>query len=479
MKIVQVPRRFVKSEWGGTETVVLETCKRLLALGHHTEIFCPNALADREREIVEGVAVRRLPYFYPYWGLGGEARRQLDRKGGNLFSFALMRELMRCPALDLIHLHTAKRTGGIARYVARQRQIPYVVSLHGGMCDVPAEEAQSWTAPTKGTLEWGKALGWWVGSRRVLDDAAAILCVGQEEQRLIQERYPQRRVLYLPNGVDAERFARGDGQALRRRYGIPPQAYVVLTVGRIDPQKNQLFAVRSLPRMLELVPDLHLVFVGGAVDEVYRERLIREVRLRGVARRVTIAGGLAGQELVDAYHAADLLLLPSIHEPFGIVILEAWAAGLPVLASRVGGVPAFVTEGRDGLLFAANDEGAFLRAFRALAMDREQSCALADAGRTKTREQYTWDRIAGRLAAIYEEVVHDHSLRKREVRLFRWRGAERGRGCHRTAGQGAYMLSGLRNRDGAGSRWLRSLVRVLFQVPGIGTRALWRYRAGL
>jgi glycosyltransferase involved in cell wall biosynthesis len=478
MNIVQVPRRFVQSAWGGTETVVLETCKRLLALGHHAAVLCPNALADRDQEVVEGVEVRRLPYFYPYWGLRGEARRQLDQKGGNLFSFPLMKALRRYPALDLVHLHTAKRIGGIVRRVARERRIPYVVSLHGGVCDVPAAEAQSWTAPTRGTLEWGKVLGWWVGSRRVLDDAAAILCVGQEEQRLMQERYPRGRVLYLPNGVDAERFSRGDGRAFRRRRRIPPQARVVLVVGRVAPQKNQLFAVRALPRMLEAAPDAHLLLVGGAADEAYRDRLSREVALRGMGPRVTLTGELAGQELVDAYHAADLFLLPSIHEPFGIVILEAWAAGLPVLASRVGGVPGFVADGRDGLLFAAGDEGEFLRAFGALAADRERCGALASAGRAKTREQYTWDRIGERLAAIYEEVVHDHSLRKREVRLFRRRGAERGRDRRGAAGQGTPVLSGLRRCGGTGSRGVRSLVRGLFQVLVTGSRTPRRERTG-
>jgi len=200
MNIVQIPRRFVSSHWGGTETVILETCKRLLQRGHHTEIICPNALAHQDKaqqnkEVIGGVSISRVPYFYPYFGLSNESKQQLDRKGGNLFSFALMRALKKYPALDLIHLHTAKRPGGIGRYIAIKRKIPYVVSLHGGVFDVPDEEAETWTTPTEGTFEWGKILGWWVGSRRVLDDAAAILCVGEEEQRQTQQHFPNKRVI--------------------------------------------------------------------------------------------------------------------------------------------------------------------------------------------------------------------------------------------------------------------------------------------
>ncbi|OGG44260.1 MAG: hypothetical protein A3F84_14875 [Candidatus Handelsmanbacteria bacterium RIFCSPLOWO2_12_FULL_64_10] len=413
MNIVQVPRRFVKSDWGGTETVIIETSRRLLGMGYRTEIVCPNALADRDVELIGGVRVSRVSYFYPYWGLRGEVRRQLDQKGGNLFSFALMKALKRYPALDLIHLHTAKRTGGIGRHVALKRRIPYVVSLHGGVYDVPAEEAHAWAAPTDGAFEWGKALGWWVGSRRVLDDAAAILCVGQQECLQAQRRFPQKRVLHLPNGVDAERFARGDGPGFRRRRGIPPQARVVLTVGRIDPQKNQLFAVRALPELLAHDPDAHLVLIGHVTNDAYYNQIARAAQDEGVERHVTIIRGIdaASQELVDAYHAADVFLLPSVHEPFGIVILEAWAAGLPVIASRVGGIPSFVSEGRDGVLFRPNDEGEFLRALRGLMENRERMRALADAGREKARRQYGWDRITGRLSDIYEEVVRENPLR--------------------------------------------------------------------
>jgi len=124
MNIVQVPRRFVSSHWGGTETVILETCKRLLKMGHHTEIICPNALAHQNKKVIGGVNISRMPYFYPYLGLSDEAKQQLDRKGGNLFSFAMMSALKKYPDLDLIHLHTAKRLGGIGRTIAMKRKIP-------------------------------------------------------------------------------------------------------------------------------------------------------------------------------------------------------------------------------------------------------------------------------------------------------------------------------------------------------------------
>jgi glycosyltransferase involved in cell wall biosynthesis len=411
MHVVHVPRRFVTSHWGGTETVILETSRRLLAMGHRTKILCPNALADRNDDLIDGVAVKRVPYFYPYWGLTAEARRQMDHKGGNLFSFALLRALQKEPALDIIHLHTLKRTGGIGRYAAMKRGIPYVVSLHGGVFDVPQAEAQAMTAPTRGAIEWGKLLGWWVGSRRVLDDAAAIVCVGEQERQEIRKRYPYKRVVLLPNGVDPDRFARGDRAAFRAAHRIPAGSPLLLTVGRIDPQKNQMLAVRVLAELCRTVPDVHLALVGPVTSEPYHDRLAVAIRDLALERQVTVIPGLAAgsQALADAYHAADIFLLPSVHEPFGIVILEAWAAGLPVAASRVGGIPSFVEEDADALLFPPDDLNACLGTLRTLLENPDRRRALADAGHRKACTQYTWDRITADLVRLYEEVRKDPS----------------------------------------------------------------------
>lgn len=413
MYVVQVPRRFVRSDWGGTETVILETAKQMIDRGHRTEIFCPNALATNDDESMDGVRVRRFPYFYPYLGLDAAKRDSLDRKGGNLFSFALMRALGRAEGLNVLHLHTGKRLGGIVRKAAMKRGIPYVVTLHGGVHDVPADEAASWTEPTQGAFEWGKALGWWVGARRVLEDASAILCVGEQEQVETAGRFPDRRVEHLPNGVNVARFKTGNGPAFRQRYGIDPEAKVLLAVGRIDPQKNQLLAVRAFAKLLAEQPRAHLVMIGHVTNDGYRQKIEALVQSLDIRVNVTLIPGVdaASNDLVDAYHAADVFVLASIHEPFGIVILEAWASGLPVVASRVGGIRALVDDGVDGALFDSESEGGLLDALRALTTNKDRATSLGEAGRAKATRLYGWDRITDRLLGIYEEVASARALR--------------------------------------------------------------------
>jgi len=405
MKTIQVPRRFTLDAWGGTETVVLETSRRLMAGGHATSILCSQALAPEPHAEISGVPVHRTPYFYPYLGLSTDARQRLDQKGGNLFSFSLLRALLREPNLDLIHAHTGKRLGGIVRTAARMRGIPYVVSLHGGVHDVPAAEARTWTAPTTGTVEWGRALGMAVGSRHVLRDAAAILCVGAEEARLTAAQYPHVRVEHLPNGVEPARFASGDGAAFRRRVGIPASAELMTVVGRIDGQKNQLMAVEVLQALAVERPGLHLAIIGPVTSAEYRTQIGARVAACGLGDRVHVIEGLSpmGRDLTDAYHASDLFVLPSRHEPFGIVVLEAWAAGVPVVTSNRGGLAALVRDGVDGLLADPDDLHAWATKVRTLLDAPQTRATLADGGRRRVDTEFTWDRITARMLQIYRE----------------------------------------------------------------------------
>ena len=296
MKSIQVPRRFTRRAWGGTETVVLETSKRLIACGNETKVFCPNALDPARDELIEGVPVTRFPYFYPYFGLGASARDQLDRKGGNLFSTKLLAKLLVEPGVEVLHAHTGKRLGGIVRLASRLRHIPYVVSLHGGAYDVPGAEASSWTEPTKGAIEWGRALGLLVGSRRVLSDAAAVICLGEHERLLVEKAHPEARAVVLPNGVDPQRFQSGQRSAFRHRLGIDPLDELLLVAGRIDPQKNQALAIDVLAALRTSRPRLRLALMGPVTSPAYLALLRSRIDQAGLKNEVIFFEAAQGFE---------------------------------------------------------------------------------------------------------------------------------------------------------------------------------------
>lgn len=410
LNIVHVPRRYAPTHWGGTESVVEALCLNLSRLGHRQQVFTSRALDVRPRSLDRGVAVRRFGHFYPYWGLSSAQVQQLDLRAGNLFSFSLLRALWREPGLHLLHGHTGKRMGGIVRWVARRRQLPYVVSLHGGALDVPAAEAARWVEPTRGHWEWGRLLGAWVGSRRVLQDADLILCLGKEEQQRLQRQYPRCRIERFPNGVDLAAFTRAADPASnwRQRLGLQAQQRLLLCVGRIDPQKNQEMALQLLAR---LGPEHHLLLLGACTDPAYEALLRQRISQLGLGSRVHGLRPAQGDELLAAYQSADALLLPSLHEPFGIVVLEAWAAGLPVVASRVGGLVDLVECGRTGLLFPPGEVEAAQARVEQLLSQPELALRLRQQARQECELHYDWRALAERMVKLYREIVDAHSRR--------------------------------------------------------------------
>ncbi len=409
MRVVHVPRRFVREAWGGTETVVLELAKRQIARGDDARVVTSMALAGSRCDTIEGVEVRRFPHFYPYWGLSAADRARMDRKGGNLVSFGLFRELLAIPDPGVFHLHTGKRLGALVRTAARLRGLPYVVQLHGGLVSAPESENRDLAEASRKAFEWGKVIGLAFGGRRVIEDADAVLCVDRFEAERLRGLMPGKRIEFVPNGVDPARFV-ASGQAgldFRRARGIPAGSPLVLVVGRIDPQKNQALAIESLRLVRARVPGAMLALAGPETNPDYKNKLVEMAAGLGLGDAVLFLGQLdfSNGELAAAYAAADCFLLPSVHEPFGIVALEAWAAGLPLAASAVGGIPAFVESGVNGLLFPSGGVEAAAEAVVRLLSDRPFAEALAGRGKADMEASYTWDAVADRVGAIYEDAV--------------------------------------------------------------------------
>lgn len=414
MKIIHVLRRFTTEEWGGTETVILQLCKAQQRMGHDVHIFTSMALAKRKYEEIEGVPVHRFSYCYPFWGLSEQDKRDMDRKGGNLLSLSLLFALLTEKNVDFIHLHTTKRTGGAGRTAARIRRIPYAVTLHGGVFDVPKQEMTEMLKPIEHTIEWGKLFGALLGSRRVLEDADIVICVGENELMAARRQLPHDRIACISNGVDIDFFSHGDGAAFRQKHQIPASRKLIACISRIDPQKNQLALIEAFASLLGENNDLHLLLIGPVTIEAYRDRIRERIEALALADRVTWLGGIppGDPELANAYSAADIFCLPSRHEPFGIVILEAWASGVPVVAANVGGIPTFAEHEINALLFDPQDIGALTSALRRLLSDADLRQRLIDNARRKV-VRYSWDRIAQDTLALYEQTRLAHAARGR------------------------------------------------------------------
>lgn len=405
-KVINIPRRFVKGEWGGTETVILETSRQLMRMGVDASIYTSLALSDQSREDVSGVQVRRFPYTYTRLRLSRAAKVLLDKRGGDMYSGGLLRALLSATDTDLVHLHTAGRMGAMGRRAARTRGIPYVVSVHGGILDIPAQQMAEIVAPAKGTLNWGKPIDLLMQRNRVLSDADAIVCVGERERERLSEQFPGKRVVFLPNGVDEAKFASASGETFRQAFSIPEDSRIVLSVGGYYSQKNQEALIQAFARVAKQNPELRLVLIGVIYDRRYHERLCRKVRELAIEERTLMLADIRFDDpiLADAYAAADLFVLPSLYETFGIVILEAWAAGVPTICGAVGGIPSFVADGSNGLFCDVRSPDDMADKMKVV-IDNDRLCQRIRSGASKSVKQYTWRSITRKLLDVYEELA--------------------------------------------------------------------------
>ncbi|HAR63015.1 MAG: glycosyltransferase family 1 protein [Candidatus Margulisiibacteriota bacterium] len=412
--IIYICRVFNKTRWGGTETVIINSAKELLKSGYQVKIFTTKALSDQAEESIEGIKIYRFSFSLPWFGLSEESKAALLRKGGNLLSLSMLWALLREKNVVLIHSHVPKRIGAIGRFVAKLKGIPFVVTLHGGLFNVPQEQYQMMQKPYQGKLEWGRIFGWLLGSNKVMKDADAIICVGIDEYRSAQIAYPKKRVVYLPNGVDVNYFKEGSGEAFRNAYNIRQEEKLLLCVSRIDFQKNQLFLINAMAEIIKKNPTAKLVLIGSvSVEDYYEEIKNRITKLHLEANVLVIPGFTSNDHMLrSAYHACNYFVLPTLHEPFGIVILEAWAAGKPVVTSGIGGILGFTEDTGDCLHFDPQVQEDFLDKIQQLIDDQEFANFLARNGYKKVSANFDWSVVCEELLRVYEEVISKQALRR-------------------------------------------------------------------
>jgi glycosyltransferase involved in cell wall biosynthesis len=246
-------------------------------------------------------------------------------------------------------------------------------------------------------------------SRRVgLRRAAAYLCdafvaVSRETEEVARANHEvaDQKLVTIPNGIELARFAPDATArvAVRRELGIPEDAWLVGTVGRLAPEKDQALLVRAIAPTLG--PDRHLALIGAGVEE---ERLRAQIAALGPkAAFVHLMG--ARRDVPRVLAALDVFALTSVTEGLPLVIPEAMATGLPVVATAVGGVPSVVDEGQTGFLVPVRDDARLAQALGQLAGDRARARAFGVRAREVALSRYSAERMATAYVRIYHRVL--------------------------------------------------------------------------
>ncbi|HSU57643.1 MAG TPA: glycosyltransferase family 4 protein, partial [Candidatus Dormibacteraeota bacterium] len=378
-------------------------------------VYCPRLERDIEPEedplVRAGYEVQRFKAFIPVLGLSEQRRKQMVSVGGNLMSFELVSSLFFEDSFSILHSHALGRIGAIALAMAKQRRVPFVVTIHGGVFDLPEKVRQAFNAPLTRGLEWGKLFGFLFKSHRLFRDADAILTCNPREAELLRERFPDKRIVVQPHGVEMSDYKADNRDAALEAFPQIRGRKVLLSLGRVDPIKNQRWLLEQAGPMFAAHPDLLLLLAGPCTDAPYGKEVERAIRDLGLENRVLLTGGLASDDprLLGLLQQASALVLPSVSETFGLVLLEAWAAGTVVLASRTSGASALVEEASNGWLFDLARPAQFHHALAQVLSDPARAKEMARRGAEKVRSQYSIEAVAASVKRLYEDLLKTHS----------------------------------------------------------------------
>jgi glycosyltransferase involved in cell wall biosynthesis len=214
---------------------------------------------------------------------------------------------------------------------------------------------------------------------------------------------PWEKVWIIPNAVDASKFQLSvDRNAVRARYHVGPNEKLVLYVGRLVPQKGVEFLIQAVPRIVGRFGDAKFVIVGDGWLRGHLESLADQM---GQRWRINFTGFIPDSELVALMQSADVLVIPSVYEPFGIVALEGMAAGVPVVASQVGGLAEVVEHEKTGeYVYMRNPESIAWGVERVLS-NPGHAAWLVKNGREAVERVYSWEVVAKKTTELYEDVV--------------------------------------------------------------------------
>ncbi len=247
--------------------------------------------------------------------------------------------------------------------------------------------------------------------QRILETAQRIVATSPQEQEHMRTLVSTKgNIDIIPCGTDIERFGRFDRKTARKHLGINPETKLVMYVGRFDPRKGIETLVRAVGESKLLgSEDLKLMICGGSragqSDGDECERIKKIVAELGMSQMTEFPGRVSQDDLPYYYAAADVCVVPSHYEPFGLVAIEAMASFTPVVASDVGGLQFTVINEETGLLAPPQDVSGFANAIDRILVDATWREELGQAARKRVENKFSWDGVAVQLGELYKNLL--------------------------------------------------------------------------
>ncbi|MDD5680257.1 MAG: alpha/beta fold hydrolase [Candidatus Omnitrophica bacterium] len=385
---------------GGIEQSIYSFSEEFKSLGHEVLIVTPAF----EGMPAEEPGVIRIPAF--------------QKVNGTIFSVnfptsKLLTRYMKDFSPDIVHSHSPFFMGDFALRLSRQHAIPLVFTYH----TMFEQYVHFLPIQNEGTKRF--MVKYAAGYANLTDQ---VISPSESVRDILLKRGVKTSMEVVPTGVDLERFSKNDGKTFRRQNQIPPDALVIGHAGRLAPEKNLDFLINCMVEALKKDPKVHALIVGlGPAEKMIKDTF----KQAGLEKRLHLTGVLHYQHLVDAYFAMDVFAFASLSETQGMVLVEAMAAGVPVVALDAPGARDIVKDYHNGRLLNEMDQQNFVDALTwALYRTPEELQTMKQVIRM-TVQKYPINASAKHMLEIYENVRSRKSIslgKKNSSRyLFFWR----------------------------------------------------------
>lgn len=388
--------RIGEPDIGGQCIYVRELSAHLAKAGHAVSIFTRNRRDGKpdQDEYAPGATVYRIPCGPP----GFIPKEEL---GAHLPEFA---DAVRSRLSGNEILHSHYWDGGSVVMMLRAKA-PWFHTTHS------IGKLKQAALPDGEQYRYGERIAIETDTYRGCDRVVALT---ETEKQQIAELYdvPEERIVVIPPGVNTQDFQPVEDKiALRRELGLPPNAVIVFALGRLDERKgfDLLFEAAARAQAADLPETLYVFSAGDgsageAAERAKIERILETNQLEKAVRWIPV---IPEADLPRYYAAADVFVLPSRYEPFGIVMLEAMASQIPIIATSAGGPATVIEQERSGLLVDPTDTEAFANALTMLIRSPNTRLHYGERARAAAVAEYSWQAIADRHLVAYEAALEE------------------------------------------------------------------------
>lgn len=236
-------------------------------------------------------------------------------------------------------------------------------------------------------------------SRLAFRNADAVIALTEDMKREIQKIW-DRDVYVIPNGIDLERFESLSGEETRSKLQIKQEEVIIIYVGRFRPEKGIQYLIQAMDIIRQKEANARLILGGEGPEEENLKRLVEQANLGNC---INFIGQIPNEKVHEYMAAADVFVLPSLSEGFPIVSLEAMASGLPIVTTKVRGLPEIVKDGENGFLVEPKNPEQIAEKVLLLLEDEELRKRISENNRARAKE-YSWESVIDRLEEVYKAI---------------------------------------------------------------------------